>query len=190
MKDTDLILICPSEDMEEDILQYKEEHFVFGETQVHGTGGLAYYDSFGEWLNHIREIEAGDPKNGVKTSTLFSKRLSDGRLIGCIKLHHMLTEDLKSGGHLAYGIRPSERGKGYGRKQLLLALQYAWHLPMEEVIVSCDRSNVASAETAKSCGGILVREFEEDGTVKQHYAFRPGFYEKGPSETAFPAKKD
>lgn len=29
---------------------------------------------------------------------------------------------LELGGHIGYGIRPSERGKGYGKQQLALAL--------------------------------------------------------------------
>lgn len=96
--------------------------------------------------------------------------MSDGKLIGCIKIHHSLTEDIKNGGHIAYGIRPSERGNGYGKKQLQLGLEYAKQLHLEQVIISCDKDNIASAATAKSCGAVLVNEFEEDGIVKQHYA--------------------
>ena len=36
-------------------------------------------------------------------------------------------------------------------------------------VIACDKSNVASAKTAMSCGGILTKEFEEDGVWKQHY---------------------
>ncbi|MBO7631999.1 MAG: GNAT family N-acetyltransferase, partial [Lachnospiraceae bacterium] len=154
VRDAELVLISPSEEMKEDVMQYREEHFAFGDTQVHGTGGLAYYDDFDEWLNRVRMLEEGDPDNGVKTSTFFSKRLPDGKLIGCIKIHHTLTEELESGGHIAYGICPSERGKGYGRQQLLLGLDFAWHLPLKEVIIACDKENAASANTAVGCGGV------------------------------------
>ena len=105
----------------------------------------------------------------VKTSTFFSRRVSDGKLIGCIKIHHALTEELESGGHIAYGIRPSERGKGYGTQQLELCLEYAGQLKLKRVIIACDKDNTASAKTAMSCGGKLVKEFEEDGILKQHY---------------------
>ena len=40
---------------------------------------------------------------------------------------------------------------------------------MSQVIVACDKSNVASAKTAVSCGGVLTKEFEENGIWKQHY---------------------
>ena len=97
------------------------------------------------------------------------KNSTDGKLIGCVKIHHILTDELESGGHIAYGIRPSERGKGYGKQQLLLCLEYARQLQIKQVIIACDRDNAASAKTAMSCGGRLVKEFEEDGIPKQHY---------------------
>ena len=56
MDRNELVLVSPSKDMEHEILQYKEEHFAFGDRQVHGSGGLAFYDSFDEWLNRIRFI--------------------------------------------------------------------------------------------------------------------------------------
>ena len=171
MRNQELVLVFPSKDMQEQILQYKKEHFDYGDTQVHGTGGLAYFDSFDEWLNHINTIKNLNPKTGVRTSTFFSKRVSDGKLIGCIKIHHSLTDELRNGGHIAYGIRPSERKKGYGRTQLELCLEFAKQIPLKQVVIACDKDNIASASTAMSCGGILTNEFEEDGVEKQHYLF-------------------
>ena len=169
-EDNDLILIEPSAETKEDALEYKNEHFTAGDMEVHGSGGLAFYDDYDEWLRHIDAIRVSTPERPIQTSTFFSKRISDGKLIGCIKIHHSLTDDLKRGGNIAYGIRPSERGKGYGKKQLKLALAYAKQLHIDQVIIACDKANIASAATAKSCKGILVNEFEEDGMIKQHYS--------------------
>ena len=83
----------------------------------------------------------------------------------------MCDDELKNGGHIAYGIRPSERQKGYGTKQLELILNFAKQSGLQQVIVACDKDNVASASTAMSCGGILQKEFTEDGVIKQHYSF-------------------
>ena len=169
MDGNELVLVCPSTDMKEEILQYKEEHFASGDMQVHGSGALAFYDNYDEWLSRIQSIREINRENSVQTSTFFSRRISDGKLIGCIKIHHALTEELASGGHIAYGIRPSERGKGYGRKQLALGLEYARQLQMKRVVIACDKDNIASAKTAMSCGGRLIKEFEEEGILKQHY---------------------
>ena len=155
--------------MEKEILEYKQEHFIYGDRQIHGTCGLAYYDNFDEWLELVLSIEADKLRNGVHTSTFFSKRIEDGKIVGCLKIHHSLTEKIRNGGHIAYGIRPSERRKGYGRQQLELALDYSRSIGMSKVIIACDKSNIASAMTAKSCGGVLNNEFVEDGVEKQHY---------------------
>ncbi len=168
--ENDLILIEPSADMEEMAIEYKNEHFASGDMQIHGSGGLAFYDDYSEWLDHIDAIREATPERPIQTSTFFSRRLSDGKLIGCIKIHHSLTNDLKSGGNIAYGIRPSERGKGYGKRQLKICLKYAKKLHMDKVIITCDKDNIASAATAKSCGGVLFHEFEEDRIIKQQYA--------------------
>ena len=125
MNTNELVLVSPSKAMEEEITKYKEEHFAAGDMMVHGSGGLAYFDSFDEWLKHIETISKTDPKTGVRTSTFFTRRVADGKLIGCIKIHHSLTEQLRKGGHIAYGIRPSEQGKGYGTVQLALCLDFA-----------------------------------------------------------------
>ena len=164
-----LVLVKPSKLLEQEILMYKQEHFTYGENQVHGSCGLAYYDNFDEWLNLVLSIEKDELRKGVHTSTFFSRRIEDGKLVGCIKLHHSLTKELRSGGHIAYGIRPAERNKGYGKQQLELILNYAENIGMKNVIITCDKSNIASAMTARSCGGILSDEFTEDEVLKQHY---------------------
>ena len=166
----ELELIAPSKELEKDAIQYKEEHFAYGDMQVHGSGGLAYYDDYEAWLEHIYALREAKSDSDIKTSTFFSKRISDGKLIGCVKIHHELNSELENGGHIAYGIRPSERGRGYATKQLKLILEFARQIGMQRVIVSCDKDNNASARTAMSCGGILAKEFEEDGTIKQQYA--------------------
>lgn len=171
ISDGELALIVPSKELKEEALQYKEEHFAHGDRNVHGSGGLAYYDDYDAWLKHIDAIREMQTDADIKTSTFFSRRLSDGKLIGCVKIHHTLNDELRNGGHVAYGIRPSERGKGYGTKQLKLVLEFAKREGMGQVIVACDKENVASAKTAMSCGGILLKEFNEDGIIKQHYFF-------------------
>ena len=166
----ELVLVVPTIELKNEALQYKEEHFNHGDMQVHGSGGLAYYDDYEAWLEHIAEIKDSE----THTSTFFTKRLSDNKLIGCVKIHQTLNDENRNGGHIAYGIRPSERGKGYGTKQLRLALEYVKQEGKKQVIVACDKDNVVSVKTAISCGGTLIKEFEENGVAKQHYFFDIG----------------
>lgn len=164
-----LFLVRPSKDLEREIREYRQEYFDFGETQVNGSCGLAYHDNFDEWLNLVLSIEKDKLRNNVHTSTFFSIRKEDNKIIGSIKLHHFLTPELEHGGHIAYGIRPSERKKGYGKQQLLLVLDIARNMKIPKVMIACDKDNIASAHTALSCNGTLIREIINEGVEQQHY---------------------
>ena len=70
---------------------------------------------------------------------------------------------------LFYGIRPTERKKGYGKQQLLLVLEIAKDMKIPKVMIICDKDNIASSQTAMSCGGILTGENFHEGKEQQIY---------------------
>lgn len=72
--------------------------------------------------------------------------LLDGeKYIGSFVLRHKLTENLRQiGGHIAYIIRPSARGHGYGSAGLTLCLQEARQMGLEQVLITCKAQNAAS----------------------------------------------
>ncbi len=91
-------------------------------------------------------------------------------LIGAIDIRHYLNEYLlKYGGNIGYGIRPSERKKGYATEMLHLALEECKNKGLAKVLITCFKSNVASANTIIKNGGILENEIAEVGNVKQRY---------------------
>lgn len=59
----------------------------------------------------------------------------------------------KFGGYIGYNIRPSQRGKGYAKEILILALEKMWEQGRNRVLVCCKDFNIASKETIESCGG-------------------------------------
>ncbi|NFS29177.1 GNAT family N-acetyltransferase [Clostridium botulinum] len=91
-------------------------------------------------------------------------------LIGAIDIRHYLNEYLlKYGGNIGYGIRPSERKKGYATEMLYLALEECKTKGLSKVLITCFKSNIASANTIIKNGGILENEIAEGGNVKQRY---------------------
>lgn len=62
-------------------------------------------------------------------------------------------------GHIGYSIRPTERRKHYGPRMLREALEFCKPLRLNEVVLSCDKTNPASAGVIKNCGGVLEAEF-------------------------------
>ena len=83
--------------------------------------------------------------------------LTDGdAFIGEASIRHQLNAHLlQEGGHIGYGIRPSRRRQGYGKRILALALAECRRLGIERVLVTCLDANIASAKIIEANGGRL-----------------------------------
>lgn len=156
----ELILVRPSKPYANDVMEYRKEYIDYDEIRIDGSSGLLYYNSFDEWLAETCSIEKEKlSREKVNASTFLSIRKLDNKIIGTIQLRHSLTEELERyGGHIGYGIRPTERQKGYGTKQLSLLLNIAKQMKMTRVMISCDSDNIGSAKVIKNNGGILEWE--------------------------------
>ena len=65
----------------------------------------------------------------------------------------------KEGGHIGYSIRTTERRKHYATELLKDAVAVCNRIGIQEVLVVCNKENVASAGVIKNCGGVLKDEF-------------------------------
>jgi predicted acetyltransferase len=85
------------------------------------------------------------------------------KIVGAVNIRHRLNQKLlNSGGHIGYGIRPSQRRKGYATTLLTLALKETKELGLEKVLVVCDKSNIGSERTIIKNGGVFESEYIED----------------------------
>lgn len=169
----DLVLVEVSKKYEKQAMAYRQDYISHGEKHINGSSGFIHYQDYDEWLRKI-ELEKCKEASQEDTpaTTYFTIRKEDNKIIGSIQLRHHLTEELKKdGGNIGYGICPSERGKGYGTQQLALVLLQAQVLQIQKVMISCDKSNRASAKVAIKNGGILSGEGfdEESGTMTEIY---------------------
>jgi predicted acetyltransferase len=74
------------------------------------------------------------------------------------------------GGHIGYGIRPSERRKGYANNILSAALEITKEWGLQKVLVVCDKGNIGSEKTIVKNGGILELEYiEENGNTIRRF---------------------
>ena len=96
----------------------------------------------------------------VPARTYFLVRESDHRIVGMINIRTALNERLsKFGGHIGYGIRPTERGKEYNKVNLYLGLKVCDEYGIETVFMDADLDNPASWKTMEALGGVRVKEY-------------------------------
>ena len=77
-------------------------------------------------------------------------------------------------GHCGYGIRPSERKKGYATKMLSMALPIMKNHGINPIVITCDKENIGSSKVILNNGGVLVNEIinERTGNLVHVYHIR------------------
>lgn len=168
----------PSIKRKEEALEYLEEHIKY-DSDIHGSGGL--YKclkglTYEDWLIRLRLLKSEDYAKSIDkcpAETFFLIRKDDDRIIGMIDIRYNLNESmLKFGGHIGYGIRPTERRKGYNKINLFLGLIKAKEdFALKRVMLSCSATNLGSDKTIKALGGILERReiYPSDNTLTNVY---------------------
>lgn len=171
--------VFPCKEYEQNAIAFIQEFYDHG-SSVYGSGGLDRYlkeQTYTEWLCKVHaDLDiANIPEGRVPAWTYFYVDEASEEIVGMINLRFALTDFLKQeGGHIGYCIRPTARRRGYGAEMLRGALAFARMVGLTEVIVSCDKVNLASAGVIKNCGGALETEFysETFGEVIQCYRIR------------------
>ncbi|MDR2939282.1 MAG: GNAT family N-acetyltransferase [Clostridiales bacterium] len=153
-------LIGPELKHKGQIRDFIEEHIRNGEHHLHG-GALIETMPYEDWLIQLKnnsDIRTVNP-NWVVSSTYFA--MIGEKIIGIIDIRHTLNQFLKDfGGHIGYGVRPSERGKGYATEMLKLALGVCIQLNLDNVMLACYKDNPASRSVIEKCGGKLENQVE------------------------------
>ncbi len=150
---------------------FRQEFIQAGEASVPGSGDCKTYRSF---LRKIKQFssEKTVPESFVPSTKYFLMDETKAKIFGIVDIRHRLNDWLLNnpGGHVGYSIAPSERCKGYGTRQLALALEKCRELGISPVLITCKKSNIASARVIQKNGGALEDErLDRDGNVFQRY---------------------
>lgn len=161
--------VRPTKKYEEKAIEFINEFYEYN-SKINGVGGLnRYLDDYDGWLKKLEEDrnrKESDEK--VPAETFFLVRESDDKIIGMINIRLALNEKLKKfGGNIGYCIRPTERGKGYNKINLYLGLLCCQEHGIKEVLMDCDKENIASAKTMLALGGKLIKEYYDEENA--HY---------------------
>lgn len=166
-----LKLVTPDLSYAEQVWNYRSE-FLNGGDNLAGSAGLEAVENVAEWLANIEKNSHEDTvaKGLVPASTFLLVRHSDNKVVGMIDIRHRLNDFLlKFGGHIGYSVRPDERRKGYAKEMVRLALGECRVLGLQQILITCDSENVASARTILANGGVLENEIPEKERVTQRY---------------------
>lgn len=168
----------PSIERKDAALEYLEEHRKFN-SDINGTGGMDNCLgglSYEHWLDNLEKMKDSDYAESVNrcpSETFFLIRKDDDKIVGMINIRYKLNEAmLKFGGHIGYGIRPTERRKGYNKINLYLGLIKANEdFELEKVMLDCSVDNLGSDKTIQALGGVLERSEIDpsDGSLTNVY---------------------
>jgi len=155
-----ITLIKPCKEYERDIFEYKAEMIAAGNGGLDGCGGLDRFSDFDHWqsfLESLTDRKKIEPSSGfVEGSQYILIDDVKNKVLGMVNLRHYLNDFLfRVGGHIGYSVRPDERGNGYGKLQLKLALEKMAELGVMDVLITCNCDNEPSGGTIEACGGVL-----------------------------------
>lgn len=163
-----LKLVRLTPEYKEQLFDMMDEWLAAGEKIIPTSIAINDYHNFDYYMKNLcrnKEI------NGiVPETTYFCLDLDRNIFVGAVTVRHYLTEKLKqNGGHIGDGIRPSERRKGFATAMIGLALIEARKLGITEVLMCCDKRNIASAKSIMNNGGVLENEVVIGDVIKQRY---------------------
>lgn len=155
---------------DQDLLKaYVLEHMDHGENSISASVGLLAME-YSDWVEMIQtKATTGDAQWG---RSLVYLCFDQDRLIGLLSIRYELPEALtQSIGDIGYGVRPSERNKGYATTMLAQALSVCRQKGRNQVMLGCYKDNPASSAVIRKNGGVLVAENDHyaKGRISQYY---------------------
>lgn len=157
----------PDESMRNEFILFNEEWETQGEKLVPYAARrrALTYDA---WKNEAEKLEEEAPKGMVTAQVWFLMR--EDIILGAISLRDSLNDYLRGvGGHIGYGVRPSERRKGYADLMLKEVLVIAKERGMKRVLITCNQGNIGSEKVIISNGGILENVIEDGDEMVARY---------------------
>ncbi|MFN7120271.1 MAG: GNAT family N-acetyltransferase [Saprospiraceae bacterium] len=163
-------LIEPTIDLEAAYRNLLEEWQATGEPLVPWFLDINCID-FQEFIKKLQDMHSGVnlPEGFVPDSAYWLVNEHD-KILGAVSIRHHLNDKLLLlGGHIGFGIRPSERQKGYASILLQLALEKCKILSLNRVLLTCSKNNIASAKVIVKNGGKLENEYVTPERITQRY---------------------
>jgi len=155
----------PTLKRKEQAIEYLKE-YIEHKSNIHGSGSLEKYrENYENWLEYLKQKSNQEtcPPGYVPSTTYFLIKEDEDKIIGMIDIRHTLNEYLlQYGGHIGYGIRPTEREKGYNKINLYLGILKSKELGLDKVLITATDINPGSYKTILALGGTLENKTPDD----------------------------
>lgn len=155
-------LEIPSLKRKEAIITYLNE-FVLYNSDINGSGfldkileGYSFEECLDKCLN-MQYQEYAKKLNRLQSKTFLLIRKNDNKLIGMLNIRWNIPPNIQEFvGNIGYGIRPTERKKGYNKINLYLGLIEIQKLGLKKIYLDCEDNNIASYKTMEALNAKLL----------------------------------
>ena len=126
---------------------------------------------FEKFINTLNCMEKNnDTLNKVENFSTFWLMNSRNEIIGVANIRHKLNGKLFNQiGHIAYGIRPSMRNRGYATALLEMAIKEGRNMGIEQIRITCSSNNIGSERVILKNGGVFDIEIEVEGVLTKFF---------------------
>ena len=143
-----------TEENSADLPAYAAERVALGEGGPALAAAVTNPDAY---LDYVRRFEAGLALPADRVRGFEYWLLAGNRILGNCRIRPQLIPKIElDGGHVSYDVRPSERGRGYGRELLRLALAECRSLGIERVLLTTAPENERSIRVIRANGGVEI----------------------------------
>ncbi len=140
-----------------------------GENGFMGTSVHTGKATLEQYLRHCCDMtDPGKVRTGLVPQTIFWAIDSNDLAIGMVRMRHYLNGKLLvHGGHIGFFIRRDQRGKGYAKKALRLALLELGKLGEKRALLTADMDNAPSRKVIEANSGRLENTGTDPDTGRQ-----------------------
>ena len=137
------------------IQHYIREHLEHGEHSISASLHLMNM-SFDDWVYYAHSLKSEGAEGWGRSYLLLC--FNENRLVGLMNVRYEMREDLRDiFGNIGYGVRPTERRKGYATQMLAYGLSLCKEKGLEKAILGCIEENIGSQKVMINNGGELIR---------------------------------
>ena len=158
----------PKLEDKEEIIKYVEEHYSHNEKSI-GASNRLTSTKYEDWVKKIENNVNIPDKEWGKSLTYLAFN-DEEELVGLLSIRYDLPyEKVMEFGHIGYGVRPSQRRKGYATQMLKYGLEECKKKGLNKVIVACYKQNIGSAKTIIKNNGKLIKENDVSVNISEFW---------------------